>query len=447
MSAVGDSPPVRFARNGDVHLAYQVIGDGPRDLVLVWGGPNHLDMLWENSHTRRLLQRYSAFARLIHFDQRGTGLSDRLSVDEVPTLEERAGDIEAVMDAAGSEKAAIFGESDGGLSAMFFAATHPERATSLVLWGTLARGSPADDYPWAPSTELVEAYLDAMERNWGEPFGIELSAPSLADDQFFRSWWGRNLRAAASPSAARAFTRVAIDTDVRPILPSIHVPTLVMHRTGDLMFSVDGGRYIAESIAGARFVEFSGADHLLLADDDDALAEIEEFVTGEPPRPRSNRVLATALFVDIVESTNRAVELGDRGWGELLEAHQVLFRRELDRFDGQEVDTAGDGLFAAFDGPGRAVSCACAIRDATRTLGLEVRVGLHTGECELIGGKLGGLAVHIAARVASVAEAGEVLVSRTIKDLVAGSGIDLTDRGSHTLKGIPDTWQLYAAHA
>jgi pimeloyl-ACP methyl ester carboxylesterase len=445
MSAVTEMPQVRFARNGDVHLAYQVLGDGPHDLVLVWGGPNHLDLLWETSHTTRLLRRLAAFSRLIHFDQRGTGLSDRFPVSELPTLEQRADDIAAVMNAAASERAVILGESDGGLPAMLFAATYPEHTTSLALWGTLARGAPDVDYPWAPSPEVARAYLDAMEQNWGEPFGIELVCPSLAGDEQFRSWWGRNMRAAASPTAARAFTEMTMKTDVRAILPTIHVPALVMHRTGDMLYSVDGARYIAESIPDARFIEFPGEDHLFLADDDDVFAAFEEFVTGEPARPRSDRVLATALFVDIVESTDRAVELGDRAWRDLLESHQALFRRELDRFGGQEVDTAGDGLFAAFDGPGRAVSCACAIRDSTRTLGIEVRAGLHTGECELIGGKLGGLAVHIASRVAGRADAGEVLVSRTIKDLVAGSGIRMTDRGTHTLKGIPDSWELYSA--
>jgi pimeloyl-ACP methyl ester carboxylesterase/class 3 adenylate cyclase len=442
---VTDVPQVRSARNGDVHLAYQVFGDQPHDLVLVWGGPNHLDLLWENAHVARLLRRFTGFARLIHFDQRGTGLSDRIPVSELPTLEERAADIEAVMDAAASERAVILGESDGGLSAMFFAATYPERTTSLALWGTAARGSPDDDYPWAPSPELANAYLDAMEQNWGEPFGIELLFPSLADDEQFRSWWGRQLRAAASPAAARAFTEMALQTDVRAILPTIHVPTLVMHRTGDMLFDVGGARYIADTIPNARFLEFPGDDHVFMAEDDGVFAALEEFVTGEPARPRSDRVLATALFVDIVESTDRAVELGDRGWRDLLESHYALVRRELDRFEGQEIDTAGDGLFAAFDGPGRAVSCACAIRDATRTLGIDVRAGLHTGECELINGKLGGLAVHIAARVAGCAGAGEVLVSRTINDLVAGSGITMTDRGVHSLKGIPDSWRLYAA--
>jgi class 3 adenylate cyclase len=326
-----------------------------------------------------------------------------------------------------------------------FAATHPERTMGLALWGTLARGSPDADYPWAPSPELAHAYLDAMEQNWGEPFGIELVAPSLAGDEQFRSWWGRNMRAAASPAAARAFTEMTMSTDVRPILATIHVPTLVMHRTDDMLYDVGGSRYIADSIPEARLLEFPGQDHVFMADEDDVFAAFEEFVTGEPARPRSDRVLATALFVDIVESTDRAVELGDRGWRDLLESHYALVRRELDRFDGREVDTAGDGLFAAFDGPGRAVSCACAIREVTRPLGIEVRAGLHTGECEVINGKLGGLAVHIAARVAACAEPGEVLVSRTINDLVAGSGIRMADRGTHTLKGIPDSWQLYSA--
>jgi class 3 adenylate cyclase len=444
---VAEVPRVRFATNEGVHLAYQVLGDGPHDLVLIWGGPNHLDLLWENPRVARLLERFTTFSRLIHFDQRGTGLSDRIPVEELPTLEERAADVVAVMDAAGSDRAAILGESDGGLSAMYFAATYPERAASLIVWGSLARGAPDVDYPWAPNPDVTRAYLDAMEQHWGEPIGIELVFPSLAGDEAFRRWWGRNMRAAASPAAARALAEMTMQTDVRPILSSIHVPTLIMHRTGDLLLAVEGARYIADQIPGARFAEFAGEDHVFWSDDDDVLAMLEEFVTGEPARLPVERVLATALFVDIVGSTEKAVALGNRTWRDLLESHLALARRQLERHGGREIDTAGDGLFAAFDGPGRAVAGACAIRDDARAHGLDVRAGLHTGECELIDGKIGGLAVHIAARVAGCAQPGEVLVSRTIRDLVAGSGIELSDRGIHTLKGIPDRWQLYAARA
>jgi pimeloyl-ACP methyl ester carboxylesterase len=439
------APATRYAKSGAVHLAYQVLGDGPTDLVLVWGGPNHLDMMWENVHAARVLRRLASFSRLIHFDQRGTGLSDRVPVEKLPTLEERAADIAAVMDAAGSERAVILGESDGGLAAMLFAATTPERTRGLALWGTIARGAPDDDYPWAPSPELVRAYLDAMEEQWGEPFGLELSFPSLANDEQFRSWWGRNMRAAASPAAARAYTEMTLQTDVRPLLGSIHVPTLVMHRTGDQLVSVDGARFIAASIPDARFLEFPGDDHVFRAEDDDVFVALEEFVTGQPARWHTERVLATVLFTDIVGSTERAAAVGDRAWNDLLVAHHGVVRRQLELYRGREVDVAGDGFFATFDGPARAIRCACAIRDALRDIGIDIRAGVHTGEVEMTDDGVRGIAVHIGARVGAKAGAGEVLVSRTVADLIAGSDITLHDRGEWELKGVPGAWRLFAA--
>jgi class 3 adenylate cyclase len=442
--AVNDVPRTCYAKNGEVHLAYQVLGQGPADLLLVWGGPNHLDLLWENVHPARLLRRFTEFSRLIHLDQRGTGLSDRVPVSKLPTLEERARDIGAVMDSAGSERAVILGESDGGLSAMLFAATYPERTTGLVLWGTLARGSPDADYPWGPSPELVHGFLDAVEHSWGEPVGVELIFPSRAGDERFCSWWGRNMRAAASPAAARALMEMTVETDVRPILPAIHVPTLVMHRTGDMLFSVEGARYVARCIPDARFIEFPGQDHVFWADDDDVFAALEEFVTGQPARPRSDRVLATTLFTDIVGSTERAAAVGDRKWKHLIHGHYEFAGPLLERYDGRLVRTTGDGLLACFDGPGRAIGCAAAIRDSARSMGIEIRAGIHTGEIEVLEDDIAGIAVHIAQRVQGRAGPGEVLVSSTVKDLVAGSGLEFEDRGEHELKGVPGLWRVFA---
>jgi class 3 adenylate cyclase len=441
---MSEVPQTRYARNGDVHLAYQVLGDGPPDLVHLWTGPSHLDIQWENPHPARALRRLAGFSRLIRFDERGSGLSDRVPVDALPTLEERAEDIGAVMDASGSDRAVIYGIGNGGPPAMLFAATHPERTTSLVLWGTYARGTLDVDYPWAPSPELIHAYLDTIEENWGEPFGIEVMFPSLAGDEEFAAWTARQMRAAASPAAARAFMDMTLATDVRPILPTIHVPTLVMHRTGDMLAPVEGARYLAESIPGARFVEFPGQDHFPSPDDDDVFAVLEEFVTGRPARPSADRMLATILFTDIVGSTEQAAAAGDRQWKELLRGHYDAARRLLERHEGRLVKTTGDGLLARFDGPGRAMRCAVAIVASASATGIQVRAGLHTGEIEVVGEDIAGLAVHIAQRVQGLARPGEVLVSSAMKDLVAGSGLEFEDRGEHTLKGVPGVWRAFA---
>jgi pimeloyl-ACP methyl ester carboxylesterase len=442
-------PETRYARSGDLNIAYQVTGDGPIDLVYVPGWVSNIEMMWEEATMAHFLARLSSISRLILFDKRGTGLSDRLSNDELPTLEERMDDVRAVLEAVGSERAVLFGHSEGGNMCILFAATYPERTVALITIGAFAkRRDPDDDYPWAPTAEGREQEALAIERNWGHLRleDLEYYAPSrVGDPQFIRSL-ERYFRASASPGAAAAFVRMNSFVDVRSILPAIQAPTLVLHRRGDHDVAVDEGRYLAARIPGAKFVELDGDDHFIAAGDVDALAdEIEEFVTGTRPAPEPDRVLATVLFTDIVGSTQRAVELGDQRWRELLGAHDAAVRRELVRFRGREVDTAGDGFLATFDGPARAVRCALSIGGALEELGLDVRAGIHTGECELDGEKVRGIAVHTGARVAALADAGEVLISQTVKDLTAGSGLEFADRGVHELKGIPGEWRLYAA--
>jgi pimeloyl-ACP methyl ester carboxylesterase len=436
-----DAPEVRYAKSGDVNIAYQVVGEGPLDLVLVPGFVSHLGLDWEEPRSAHFLSRLASFSRLICFDKRGTGLSDRPG--GLPDLETRMDDVRAVMDAAESERAALFGYSEGGPMCVLFAATYPGRTSALVLYGTYAkRRDPDDDYPWAPNWADRQAYAEQIERDWGWEADMRRMCPS-ADDALAR-WWANRAHAAASPGAARALIMMNSQIDVRPILPTIAVPTLVLHRTGDLDSRVEEGRYIAGRIPGARFVELPGADHFPAIDADQILDEVEEFLTGVRPVPEPDRVLATILFTDIVGSTSRAAELGDARWRQLIQQHHALIRHQLGRFSGREIDTAGDGFFASFDGPARAIRCACAISDSVRGIGLEVRAGLHTGECELVDGKVGGIAVHIGARVASLAAPREVLVTRTVRDLVAGAGLQFEDRGTRVLKGVPDRWQLFA---
>jgi pimeloyl-ACP methyl ester carboxylesterase len=434
-------PSTLYAKSGDVNIAYQVVGDGPLDLVYVPGFVSHLDIDWDEPRSEYFLRRLASFSRLIRFDKRGTGLSDRPG--GLPDLETRMDDVRAVMDAVGSERAALFGYSEGGPMCALFAATYPERTSALVLYGAFVkRSDPDDDYPWAPTwAERVE-YAEETERTWGEDADVRRMAPSV-DDAMAR-WWATRAHAAASPGAARDLILMNSQVDVRHVLPTIRVPTLVLHRTGDLDTNVDEGRSIAERIPGARFVELAGIDHIPWIDPDQIVDEVEEFLTGVRRGPEPNRVLATVVFTDIVGASAHAAEIGDRAWGELLQAHHSEVRRQLGRFGGNEVDTAGDGFFAAFDGPARAIRCAGAIRDAVRPLGLEIRAGVHTGECERVDGKFGGIAVHTGARVAAKAGGGEVFVSQTVKDLVAGSGIEFEDRGAHELKGVPGEWRLYA---
>ena len=443
------APETRYARSGDLNIAYQVTGDGPRDLVYVPGWVSNIERMWEEPAMAHFLERLASFSRLVLFDKRGTGLSDRVSNTELPTLEQRMDDVRAVLEAVGSERAALFGHSEGGNMCVLFAATYPERTTALITLGSFAkRRDPDDDYPWAPTAEDRDETTAEVEQNWGHmrTQDVEYYAPSRVGDEPFVRNLEQYFRRAASPGAAAALLRMNSYIDIRDVLPTIQVPTLVLHRTGDHDVNVAEGRYLASRIPGAKFVELEGADHWIAAGDTDAIADdIEEFLTGTRPMPEPDRVLATVLFTDIVGSTGRAAELGDRRWRELISTHDAAVRRELERFRGREVDTAGDGFLAAFDGPARAVRCALSAGDAVRQLGVEIRAGIHTGECELDGPKIRGIAVHTGARIASLAGPGEVLVSQTVKDLVAGSGLGFDDRGVHALKGVPGEWRVYAA--
>ncbi len=436
-------PETRYAKNGDTNIAYQVVGHGPRDLVVVPGWVSNIDVFWEEPSFARLLTRLASFSRLIIFDKRGTGLSDRGS--HMPSLEVRMDDVRAVMDAAGSQQAALFGYSEGAPMCALFAATYPERATALIMSGGFARRTVAPDYPWGVTVEHLQAFIEQIEREWGGPVGIEARAPSMAHDPRYRQWWARWLRSSASPAAAAMVIRLNGEIDIRHVLPAVRVPTLVLHSVNDRVTDVGASRYMAERIPGAKLVELDGIDHVPWGCDADRIAdEIEDFLTGARRAAESDRVLATVLFTDIVGATEKAASLGDRGWHDLLDSHHALIRSELVRFRGREIDNAGDGFLATFDGPARAVRCACAISNGVRALGLEIRAGLHTGECELMGDKLGGIAVHTGARVAARANRGEVLVSSTVKDLVAGSGLSFENRGVQELKGIPGEWRLFA---
>ena len=443
------TPVTRYAESDDASIAYQVVGDGPLDVVLVLGFATHLELQWELPPLARFLERISLFSRLVIFDKRGTGLSD--PVAEVPTLEQRVDDVRAVMDDAGSERAALFGISEGGPMSVLFAAAHPGRVTSLVLYGAMGRTTEAPDYPWAsPADALRESATEFIAPYWGRQSEgmVELFAPSLAGDPRAAEFTARMERSAASPGMVQKIFEMFLDIDVRSVLPTIHVPTLVLHRRGDRVVNRRAGEELAARIPGASYVELPGIDHLPWAGDSDTvLGEIEEFLTGTRSLPEPDRVLATVMFTDIVGSTKRAAEVGDARWRELLAAHHTAVRLELTRFRGREVKTLGDGFLATFDGPARAVRCGQAIAAEARSLGFEVRVGLHTGEVELIGDDVGGIAVHIAARIGALATPGEVLASSTIRDLVAGSGIRFVDRGVQRLQGIADEWRLVAAAA
>ncbi|HTS21151.1 MAG TPA: adenylate/guanylate cyclase domain-containing protein [Casimicrobiaceae bacterium] len=439
-------PETRFARSGSVHIAYQVVGEGPLDLVYVPGWVSHVELAWEEPTLARFLERLASFSRLILFDKRGTGLSDRVPDSQLPSHEARMDDLRAVMDAAGSKRAAIFGFSEGGSLAALFAATYPQRTTALVTFGIFAKRLRSEDYPWAPTPEQRERDYEVVARDWGGAMDLANLIPSRIDDEAFTRRLATYLRRAASPGAAVALLRMNSQVDIRAVLPTIRVPTLVLHRIGDLDANIEEARFIARRIPGARLVELPGDDHLpWVGDQDSLLDELQEFLTGVRPIADVDRVLATVLFTDIVGSTDTAARLGDRAWRALLGSHHAMVRKELERFRGREVNTAGDGFLASFDGPARAIRCAFAIRDGARSLGLETRAGLHTGEVEQAGNELHGIAVHIGARVASAAGAGETLVSSTVKDIVAGSGIAFADRGLHALKGVPGEWRLYAA--
>ncbi len=435
-----------YADSGGVSIAYQVHGNGPLDLVLVPGFVSQVELLAEEPGVARFFRRLTAFSRMLVFDKRGQGLSDRPG--RPPTLEEAMDDLRAVIDAAGFERPALFSVSEGGPMSALYAATYPSEVSALVLFGTFARMLETPDFPPGISDEALDRWGEMIRRDWGGPVGLSLWAPSRVGDREFERWWARLLRQGTSPSGAVALMELYREMDVRSVLPAIDVPTLVLHRGGDRMVSAAQGRYLAESIPGARYVELPGDDHLPFASDlDEVLEEVEEFLVGSRGAAESERALATILFTDIVGSTEKAAQLGDRGWRQLLERHDATVRRQLALHRGREVKTMGDGFLATFDGPARAIRCAAALREEVAGLGIEVRAGIHTGEVELIGDDVGGMAVNIGARIGALADAGEVLVSSTVRELVVGSGLEFADRGVRTLKGAPGEWRLFAIDA
>jgi class 3 adenylate cyclase len=435
--------PTRYADSSGVNIAYQVHGKGELDLVFVPGFVSHVELLWENPSVARFMRRLSSFARLVVFDKRGQGLSDRPG--DPPTLEESMDDLSAVLKAAACERPAIFGISEGGPMSMLFAATYPERVSSLVLYGTYARMVKSADFPLGIPPEALDRWGELVRREWGGPVGMRYWAPSAVGDREFERWWARLLRQGTSPAGAIALMDLYRDMDVRAILSSIDVPALVLHHKEDRVVPVRQGRFLAEQISDARMVELEGGDHLAWTEGQDALLdEVEEFLTGSRRAHEPERALATVLFTDIVSSTETAARLGDRHWRDLLEHHDAIVRRQLAIHRGREVKTMGDGFLAAFDGPARAIRCAGAIGEAMHEIELEVRAGIHTGEVELIGDDVGGMAVNIGARIGALAGPGEVLVSSTVRELVVGSGLEFSERGTHTLKGAPDHWRLFA---
>lgn len=433
-------PATQYAKSGDVHIAYQEFGDGPINLVLIPGFVSNVENYWDEPSFARFLRQLASYARVVIFDKRGTGMSDRVA--ELPGLDQRMDDLRAVMDAVGMEQAALLGISEGAPLSILFAATYPHRCRALVLYGSFSRFS-----YWFPTDESLSAFFRYVEQAWGTGGSLQKFAPSRANDASFQRWWGRNERLGASPAAVAALMRMNSQIEISGILPAVRVPTLVIHRTGDRAVNVEGGRDVAAHIPGARLIEFPGIDHLLcVGENADQIADaIEEFLTGSRAAVPIDRVLATILFTDIVGSTEKAAALGDKRWRDLLDNHYVTIRRNLARFCGREVKTIGDGFLATFDGPARGVRCACAIAEEVRLLGIEIRAGLHTGECEIIGDDVGGIAVHTGARVAALAGPSEVLVSSTVKDLVAGSGLRFADRGLRSLKGVPGEWRIFAA--
>jgi class 3 adenylate cyclase len=438
-------PETRFAAADDLHIAYQVVGEGPMDVVFVPDWFNHVEAQWDEPASARFLGRLASFSRLVLFDKRGTGLSDPVPLSDLPTVEVWMDDLRIVLDAVGSQSAALVCASLGAILGLPFAATYPERVAALVIIEGTARLARADDYPPGARPELIRWAKDWIDEVWGTGRSVEVVVPSRANDRAFCEWRARYERLAASPGTATKMFDFLTSIDLRQVLPAITAPTLVMHRAGDRFVPPAHGRYLAEHIGGAHYVELPGSDSLWLGEDSDTLLEeIQEFLTGVRAPSEPDRVLTTILFTDIVGSTELAASLGDERWRELLDRHDAAVRRQLARARGREIGTRGDGFVASFDGPARAIHCAVAISEAMRPLGLEIRAGLHSGECEVRGSELGGLAVHVAARVAAAAQGAEVLVSSTVKDLVAGSGIGFSDRGLHTLKGVPDEWRLYA---
>jgi pimeloyl-ACP methyl ester carboxylesterase/DNA-binding winged helix-turn-helix (wHTH) protein/class 3 adenylate cyclase len=435
-------PETHYVENGDVNIAYQVVGCGDLDVVFVMGWVSHLEYFWKHPLFAAFLNRLASFSRLILFDKRGTGLSDRVPLSELPTLEQRMEDVHAVMDAVGSERAVLIGVSEGGPMCSLFAATYPEKTTALVMIGTYAKRIRDEEYPWGVSLEDREAFFELMRRDWGKPVGIEERAPSLADDEEFRSWWAEYLRMGASPGAAVALTKMNAEIDVRHVLPSIRVPTLVIHRSGDLCLKVEEGRFVASQIPASKYVELGGIDHLpFVGKQEEILDEIEEFLTGMRHAEEYDRVLATVMNVKIEDLEKYALEITD--WNDFLERSGVFVRRQIELFKGREVSFDAQGLLAVFDGPARAIRCAMAINDSARRLNINVKTGLHTGECEVRGDVYSGTAVELAQKIADEALLGEILASRTVKDLVAGSGINFAENSIKAFSEINGEWRIF----
>lgn len=432
-------PLTQYAKSGDVHIAYQTFGKGPLNLVMVPGFVSNIEVYWEQPDFARFLERLGSFARVVTFDKRGTGNSDRVS--QVPGLDTRMDDLRAVMDATGMEQAALLGISEGAPLSVLFAATYPDRCRAMVLYGSFSRFS-----YWFANEAALAAFFGYVEKAWGTGASIQRFAPSRANDAVFQRWWGRNERLGASPAAVTALMHMNSQIDIREILPTVRTPTLVIHRSDDHAVDVEGGRDLAARIPGARFAELPGNDHFFYVGDNagEICDLIEEFLTGARSPDPVDRVLATVMFTDIVKSTETAATLGDLRWRDLLTAHNAVIRHNIERFRGREIKTTGDGFLATFDGPARGVRCACAIAQEVKQLGIEIRAGLHTGECELMDDDVGGIAVHVGARIMAHAGASEVIVSSTVKDLVAGSGLNFSDRGIHTLKGVPGDWRIFA---
>jgi Predicted hydrolases or acyltransferases (alpha/beta hydrolase superfamily) len=440
----GIVPETRYVQNGDVNIAYQVLGDGPIDIVFVMGWISHLEYFWKHHLFASFLERLASFSRLILFDKRGTGLSDRVPNDKLPTLEQRMEDVHAVMDAVGSERAVLVGVSEGGPMCSLFAATYPERTSALVMIGTYAKRIKDDDYPWAPSAEQREAFYELLKRDWGKPVGIEERAPSMANDPEFREWWATYLRMGASPGAAVALTKMNAEIDVRNVLPSIRVPTLVIHRKGDVCLKVEEGRFVAASIPESKYIEFGGDDHLpFVGDQGEILDEIERFTTGLQFSGDRDRVLATVMNIKVADWKSEAGKRTEREWNDLLERAREIVARKIELFRGREVTYDKGGLLATFDGPARAIRCSTAIAEAAREFGLGVKTGLHTGECDVIGDDYSGVAVDLARLITNESTGGNILISRTVKDLVAGSGLQFSEFGNRTFDGIEGEWRLF----
>jgi class 3 adenylate cyclase len=440
-------PETRYARNGAIHLAYQVLGEGPPNLVRVASGPaSHVDFMWAEPLAARWLRRLASIGRLVFYDNRGVGLSDPVPVDAVPTVDDQVDDLRAVLDETGCERAVVMAFLAGCAPGLVFAAAHPERVESLILFGGYARLRVDVDYPGGVDQAHVDWMAEAILSTWGTGAAVDVTNPTMAGDGNFRRWWAQMERVSASPATAAAMARQWFDVDVRSVLPAVKVPTLVIARAGNSLFPPSHTRYLAEHITGARYMEFPGADlYYFVGDADSVLDTVEEFVTGVRPVPSPDRCLGTVLFVDVAGSTQLAAQIGDSRFRDLLDDFIGLVGRQLDRYQGRLVDTAGDGALTLFDSPAKAIACAESVRDGVRALGLQVRAGVHTGEMEHgSAGEVRGIAVHIGARVAALADPGEVLVSRTIRDLVAGAPIRLESRGAHELKGVPGSWEVFA---